>query len=279
MDKIKKILPQDSKLTREQIYQGEVLCFPAIDVSKQLVSDVLTLLKEELGEDVRTAQFRFSDEEFFEHIGKLRKIIYTQTHFHDLAKELLLALNFIPNENAFEPIRLRVITHKGHENPKAAPIYYAHRDTWYAHSQALITWWIPLHDLREEETFVFFPEYFNCPVKNGSEHFDYDQWMLDKRQLTVGWQDKNAGSEAFYPSLMEEIDTNQKVGFSVQSSEIILFSGSCLHQTLNNLSGLTRFSLDFRTVDLKDHKENIGAPNIDNFSRGSAMKQYIYPSN
>jgi hypothetical protein len=45
------------------------------------------------------------------------------------------------------------------------------------------------------------------------------------------------------------------------------------------LSGLTRFSLDFRTVDLKDHKENIGAPNIDNFSRGSAMKQYIYPSN
>jgi hypothetical protein len=268
---------QNNENLRQAIYQGKILHFPANRVSEQLISEVLVLLEDEIKDPIRQAQFRFSNEDFFYHIGKLRKLIYTQPNFQNLVKELMLLLNFELEKNAFEPIRLRVVTHKGHENPKAAPIYYGHRDTWYSHSQALITWWIPLHDVKEEETFVFYPNYFDKPVKNGSSNFNYDKWINDQRQLTIGWQDVNAGKEAYYPNLMQELDKKDLISFSAKRGEILLFSGACLHQTRNNVSGLTRFSLDFRTVHLNDHKENVGAPNVDNFSSGSAMQQYIYP--
>jgi hypothetical protein len=72
---------------------------------------------------------------------------------------VMTEFGFEPEQHAVDPIRLRVVTHGGHENPKAAPVYYTHRDTWYAHPQSQISWWVPLHGVTEEETFVFFPEY------------------------------------------------------------------------------------------------------------------------
>ena len=73
----------------------------------------------------------------------------------------LWLLAFLPFVDwpAFDPLRLRIIKGDGHHNPAAKAVYYPHRDTWYGHPQALIVGWLPLDDLREDETFVFFPDY------------------------------------------------------------------------------------------------------------------------
>lgn len=271
-------VPSNNEEFREALYEGEVFLLEGTEASHALVREVVTGMEEELGEggSPREAQFRLSEEEFFARCGRLRKRFYTQEPFFEAVREVMASLGFSVQEHAFDPIRLRIVTHEGFRDPKAAPVYYAHRDTWYANPQALITWWIPLHDVSEEETFVFFPDYFRQAVHNDSEVFDYDAWVRRDRKLKIGWQDPNSGREARYPELLEE-PKGTTWRFSCGAGQILLFAGGHLHQTLPNTTGRTRFSMDFRAVHLGDHAAGRGAPNVDNRSRGLSLVDYVQP--
>jgi hypothetical protein len=248
---------------------------PAGALSLRLVDRVMAEIEQELGAEPRSAQFRFGGEDFFARIGRLRKRFYTEPAYHDWLLEIVREQGFDPGRLAFDPMRLRVIAHRGHENPRAAPIYYAHRDTWYAHSQAEITWWIALHDVSEEETFVFYPDWFARPVGNNSEAFDHDTWVKQGAALRIGWQNRDHGATHHYPGHVGELAPGRVVSFAAKAGEVVLFSGAHFHRTLKQTTGRTRFSLDFRTVDLTDDSAGVGAPNVDNRSTGSATRDYL----
>jgi hypothetical protein len=270
--------PSDAVECRRLLYDGRVLLLPPTGASSGLVDAVLELLSHELGsDDVRAAPLRMDNHELFRRIGRVRKIIYLEPEYHAHIRAVLAGHGFDPDRIAFDPLRLRVVSHQGHENPLAQPVYYPHRDTWYGHSQALITWWIPLHDLAQEETFVFFPDRFAEAVPNDSEVFDYDEWVKNGWSLKIGWQDMEAGKRARYPSVIGEPDRGRAVGFSTRRGDNLLFSGAQFHQTLPQALGRTRYSIDFRAVHLGDHASGFGAPNVDNRSRGSALVDYIKP--
>jgi hypothetical protein len=275
MSPVSKNLPADEAEARRALYAGTIFHLPGDPATAQLVLEVSTLVEEELGEDPREAQFRMTDREFFDRIGRLRKAIYTGIRFHALIANVLRSRGFDPARVACDPARLRVISHKGHENPAAAPIYYAHRDTWYAHSQAEITWWVPLHDVTPAETFVFYPDWFDQPTPNNSEEFDHDNWTKQGTALRIGWQSPDHGRTQTYPGQVGEFDPGREIGFEAQAGELVLFAGAHFHQTRKNATGRTRFSLDFRTVDLQDHAEGIGAPNADNRSTGCSVSDYL----
>jgi hypothetical protein len=260
---------------RHALYAGTIFRLRANDATWRLVGEVNGLLESELGPNPREAQFRLTDAEFFERVGRLRKAIYTEPRFHRAAGEVVRSLGFDPARLAFDPIRLRVVSHRGFENPAAAPIYYAHRDTWYAHSQAEVTWWVPLHDATADETFVFYPDWFDRPVPNNSEAFDYDAWTRHGAGPRIGWQNPEHGKSHTYPGQVGSFDPGRTVGFDAKAGDLVLFAGAHFHQTRKNATGRTRFSLDFRTVDLADHEAGVGAPNADNRSTGSAVRDYI----
>ncbi|MEZ6044224.1 MAG: phytanoyl-CoA dioxygenase family protein [Planctomycetaceae bacterium] len=184
--------------------------------------------------------------------------------------------DFPVEEQAYDPTRLRVISHKGHQNPGAALIYYGHRDTWYSNPQAMITWWIPLHDVFPEETFQFFPGYFDQSVDNDSEIFDFDAWVAEGQEKRIGWQNKQTGRTAGYPQLRQEV-SGETIDVVARKGEVLLFSGQHLHQTRKNETGKTRFSLDFRTVQLHDHAAKREPLNVDNRSTGSSLVQFVRP--
>jgi len=48
-----------------------------------------------------------------------------------------------------------------------------------------------------------------------------------------------------------------------------------MHSTVPNSTGRTRFSIDFRTVDLRDARAQYGAPNIDSECTGTTMNVYL----
>lgn len=269
--------PESSEAFRQALYAGAIFQLPATVLSLRLVADVVAGIGEELGSDIRSAQFRHDGEDFFERVGRLRKRFYTEPEYHDRLRALVRSARFDPRELAFDPMRLRVIAHRGHENLRAAPIYFAHRDTWYAHSQAEISWWIPLHDVAENETFVFYPDWFACPVSNNSEAFDHDAWVKNGAALRIGWQNREHGATHHYPGHTGELRPGRVISFAARAGEIVLFSGAHFHQTLKQATGRTRFSLDFRTVDLADHQQGRGAPNVDNRSTGSATSDYVQP--
>ena len=271
-------LPASNLKAREALFNGEKFIAPAHKCSLSLVNSVEELITTKLKTpDIRKAHLAMDDQTFFERMGELRRIFYLESRYHNHLRELIASLGFNPDRCAFDPLRIRVILPGGHHNPKAAPVYYAHRDTWYAHPQSLIVGWIPLHNLSAEETFDFYPDYFNQAVPNDSEIFDYADWIKDGPALKIGWQNKDSGLTGGYPqSLLDKMPTRAD-GFSIEKGQTLLFAGSQFHKTREQDLGTIRFSLDFRLVDLDDVKNQRGAPNADNRSRGNILADYIHP--
>jgi len=217
-----------------------------------------------------------SPDEFFQAIGGIRRALFLSPEAHEMTRGVLQAAGFDPQECAFDPVRLRVINHEGHKNPKAQPVYHPHRDTWYAHPPGIITWWIPLHDVQEEETFAIYPECLSRPLPNDSEIFDYDAWVSRDWKLKIGWQEQASGRTAGYPQLLDNPELGAELGFSAKQAENLLFAGAHFHSTRKQATGQTRFSLDFRVLHLRDHTAGLAAPSVDNRSRGSALRDYIH---
>ncbi|MEZ4382116.1 MAG: hypothetical protein R3A79_12265 [Nannocystaceae bacterium] len=276
---IRSELPEGSLALREALYDGAIFRRAATDASRALVADAQALLREALGElddDLRRAPSRLADDAFFRRMGALRRRIYLGEDFYAHLRRLVVDLGFALDRVAFDPLRLRIVRGDGHLNPAAKAVYYAHRDTWYGHPQALLVGWLPLDDLRADETFVFYPDYFRRPAANDSETFDYDAWVRRGWSLKIGWQDPKAGLRARYPQMTGAIDAEAPaLGFDARLGELLLFSGAHLHRTLPQVGARTRFSLDFRLVDLDDAGAGRGAPNCDNRSRGSAVPDYV----
>ncbi len=276
--KIHRAPPPTFELLRERLYRGDAFLLPPTGASEALVTAVRERVREELGgENIREIPLSLEDDDLFRRFGRIRKILYTEPRFLELARDTIAQGGFDPALAAFDPLRLRVIAHRGFENPRARPVYYPHRDTWYSHPQSIVTWWIPLDDLEEHETFVFHPRYFGEAVDNDSEIFDYREWVARGWDLKIGWQDPEAGRTARYPRAHEGFDPGPGLGFSCRRGENLLFSGSHFHQTRPQATGKTRYSLDFRVVHLPDEAMGLGAPNVDNRSRGSALPDYTQP--
>lgn len=272
-------LPEPHDRARQAVYDGEIFLLPATGASLRLAEAARETVRQafaDVHEDPRQAQHHLSDEAFFERVGRLRRELYTSPEHQETVRHLLREHGFDPAGLAFDPIRIRAIAHRGYDNPKAAPIYYPHRDTWYANPQAQMTWWLPLHDVEPEETFVFFPDFFAKAVPNNSERFDYAQWTAGGTDLRIGWQDPKAGEEALYPGQQGAVQ-DRPVGFRAAFGQVLLFAGAHLHETLRNETGRTRFSIDFRTVHLGDLQAGRGAPNADNRCTGSAVVDWIKP--
>lgn len=257
------------------LYEGRVFKLAPTLASLQLVAGAKAILEHELGGEIRSAHARVGEDAHFAAIGRARRIFYLERAFQRHAMRITESFGVDIAGIAFDPIRIRVIQSGGHENPRAQAVYYPHRDTWYGHPSALITVWIPLDDLPEDETFVFHPDKWNVPVPNDSEFFDYDTWVARGWGLKIGWQRKDDGIEARYPGVTEAIDSGRSVGFSCTRGETLLFSGAHFHRTLPQSKGRTRFSLDFRIASLDDVAVGRGAPNVDNRSTGSALVDYV----
>jgi hypothetical protein len=269
--------PTSDAELRRALYEGRVFVLPATDASRQIVALAREKLVAELGDDPRHAHACFEDAELFERIGRVRRAIYTEPLAHELLRATAASVGFDPLDTAFDPARLRAILHGAAGNPRAAPVYYPHRDTWYGHPMAVVTLWTALDDLSADETFVFYPTRFRAPVANDSEIFDYDAWVAQGWSLKIGWQDREASLRARYPSVIVDGDHGPAEGFACRAGEVLLFSGSHFHRTLPQSRGLSRFSLDARVVSLADHASGLGAPNVDARCRGSALRDYVAP--
>lgn len=270
--------PEEHAQLRSGVYQGKLYQKGATQASKKAVDDTLNLLEDELATvDVRHAWQHIKPEVFFESIGRIRKQLFMNKAHRRNVLEVIEAMGLDSDLVAFEPFRLRVIQHLGHQNPLAAPVYYPHRDTWYAHPQCLMVGWIPLDDLSCDETFEIYPDWWNKPVPNDSEIFDYSQWVRDGWQLKIGWQHKRSGTTARYPGTTEPVEFGQSVGFDCKAADNIVFSGGHFHKSLEQATGKSRFSLDFRMVHLADIDDRRGAPNVDSRSKGCAVVDYLHP--
>jgi hypothetical protein len=260
---------------RQALYAGALFKLAPSEASVRLAREANELLAESFRDvgDPRDAQFRLPAAEHLERLGRVRHMLAGEARFLEGARAVLAAAGQAPDEYALDKPRLRGVLDRGHEITAAAPVYFAHRDTWYANPRAQLNWWLALHDATEEETFTFFPEVFERQVPNSSSTFDYRTWRAQ-----AGWQNPKRAASATYPTSLVPLDGLQERGFACRMGEVLVFSGAHLHRTRSHASGRTRFSVDFRSVHLEDHRQGLGAPDVDNRSTGSTLEDYVHPA-
>jgi hypothetical protein len=117
----------------------------------------------------------------------------------------------------------------------------------------------------------FYHRYFDEPVKNNSEIYNYYEW-----------NEKNRASAAQHV----KTDTRQQpkpqqdlqpltVRYIPPPGGIIIFAAAQLHESVPNTTDTARYSIDFRTVHYDDVIARRGAPNVDGRCTGTTMRDYL----
>lgn len=265
------VLPGDASETRGALYGGALIKLAPRAETVRLVRGVRAIVRRVFA-DVgapRRAPHSLGPVEMHARVTQARRVLMADATCRAMFLEVMASCGFDPGEHAVDAIRLRAVLSGGHRIVAAAPVYTAHRDTWYANPRAQINWWIPLHGVDERETFVFYPGAFEVPVANTSSQFDYEAWREQ-----VGFQNPSPPAGAVYPRAVDHTPPFEPFGFSARMGEVVLFAGAHLHQTRAHDLGRTRFSIDIRTVHLDDHYAGLGPPVPDDGSRGSTLVDY-----
>jgi hypothetical protein len=144
-----------------------------------------------------------------------------------------------------------------------------HRDTWYAAPIQQINWWFPVFDLKPENAMKFSTNAFGQNVENDSAGFD--AYQANRDRLTTAQQvGKDSRSR---PGAQNYVAPDELVLLPAPG-QILLFSGAQLHASIPNTSGISRYSVDFRTIDQRDVVSGTGSPSIDVSCSGTVLREF-----
>lgn len=257
-----------------RIFAGEVIVLPPSPQSLALVEAIEKVIGEgPFNSELRQKLNAMPDAALADLTVGLKEKVLRDSSVQALMEDLVRSSGnelFSGEILMCDPVRLRLIPGGREAEFYKASAFDAHRDSWYANSRAQINWWIPLHDVDESQSVLFYPDFFERPIANDSDNFDYELWRDE-----VGFGKSQLGRGGFYPRVQEPIEPDEpRFAISAEKGSIVLFSAAHLHQTVINKEDSVRISVDFRTVDPLHESEGIGAPDPDNRSRGSATSDY-----
>ncbi|NUR85077.1 MAG: hypothetical protein HOY71_13415 [Nonomuraea sp.] len=258
---------------RGRIFKGDLFVYPPAPAICELIDFTRELIAEAFGAaDPTTAQHDMPVEEFAAVLAKLKPRFIHHPECKRLLPAVLEERGFDPELTYFDVPRLRTSTSDGYLDSGISYSYHAHRDCWYAAPFNQVNWWFPVFDVVPENVFALHPDYFDRPVRNGSGRYDYDHWVKDERPAAA----KHIYSDTRdQPKPEEEVDLSSELRIVAPPGGALLFSGAHLHSTVRNTSGRTRFSIDFRTVNLDDVRSGRGAPNVDATCLGTTLRDYM----
>jgi hypothetical protein len=131
---------------------------------------------------------------------------------------------------------------------------------------------MPIYDLRADNCMALHPKYWSQPIKNGSQDYNYHKWNLESRFNAA----QNVKTDTrVQPRPEEPIELEPEVRMVCPVGGAYQFSAAQLHSTAPNSSGVTRYSIDFRTVHLGDVLNRVGAPNVDSACTGTTIGDYL----
>jgi ectoine hydroxylase-related dioxygenase (phytanoyl-CoA dioxygenase family) len=172
----------------------------------------------------------------------------------------------------FDVPRLRTSTSDNYLTTGIAYAFHPHRDTWYSAPQCQINWWIPVYDITPENGLAFHLRYWDKALKNSSRNYNYYRWNAEGRKAAAKQIGKDTREQ---PKPEEPVELDPQLRVIAPPGGIIAFAGAHLHSSVPNTSGYTRFSIDFRTVNLEDVTNNVGAPNLDSQCTGTTLRDYL----
>jgi|SRR6187200_2112771 len=258
---------------RERLYSGQLFVYSPsrstrafIELARGLIEEAFAPLSPE------TAQHELPVEKFAEILGVLKPkfIHHPESRRHLLA--VLEELGCDLERTYFDVPRMRSSTSDNFLTTGIAYAWHPHRDTWYSAPPCQLNWWMPIYPIESENAMAFHPRYWNRPVANSSRGYNYYTWNQQHRGSHVAGYLKEDPRPL--PKPTEPVEIDPQLRLIVPPGGLILFSGAQLHSSVPNTSGKTRYSIDFRTVNLDDVQARRGAPHTDEACTGTTMRDY-----
>jgi hypothetical protein len=263
----------DDAARRRALYDGDLFVFsrrPAVTELAALAREMATAAFAPI--NPLTAQHEMPVEVFAEILSRLKPAFIHHPRCKQLIPELLTELGCDPDETYFDVPRLRTSTSDDYLTSGISYAFHPHRDTWYSAPPCQLNWWMPVFDVTPDNVMAFHPRYFGQPVKNNSEVYDYYVW--NQKYRTTAAQHVKADTRV-QPKPQEEIELDPQIRIVSAPGGIMAFSAAQLHSTVPNRSGYTRFSIDFRTVNIRDVAARAGAANVDSRCTGTALRDFL----
>ena len=261
------------KQRREAIYQGELFVYSPSKNAIALCAHARQMIEEAFHPlDPLTAQHHLKVEEYVAILAELKpKFIH-----HPLSKKYVRGIleesGCNLDKTYFDVPRMRSVTSHGYLTSGIAYAFHPHRDTWYSAPQCQINWWLPIYEIESSNSMAFHPQYWTQPVKNTSRDYNYYQWNANSRGNAARHIKKDTRVQ---PHAEEDLAIDPQIRAISPVGGTLIFSGAQMHSTVPNLSGKTRFSIDFKTVHLEDLVNGSGAPNIDSECTGTTLRDYL----
>jgi Phytanoyl-CoA dioxygenase (PhyH) len=259
---------------RRRLFDGQIFVYAPRPSSLAFCAFAARLIEEAFDPlDPRTAQHELEVAKYAEILNRLKPAFIHHPESKRLVRALLSDLRCDPEKTYFDVPRMRSSTSGGYLTTGIAYAWHPHRDTWYSAPQCQINWWTPIYEMVSENAMAFHPRYFHQAVPNSSAGYNYYRWNEEHRGSHVAGY-TNADPRPL-PKATEPIELNPQVRVVVPVGGVIVFSGGQMHSSVPNTSGVTRFSIDFRTVHLDDVAARQGAPNVDSQCTGTTMRDYL----
>jgi len=186
-----------------------------------------------------------------------------------MVKEIIREAGFPAEQTHYDLPKPRTSFPVGHLTTGVAFAFPWHRDAWYSAPAQQINWWLPVYSARPDNSMSFDLASFDQPVLNTSGAFDY--YQNNAVRLTTATQ-VTAERQA-RPGAVDHIPAQELVALPAPGG-VLLFSGAQLHTSIPNTSGRARYSVDFRTVDVRDLKAGRGAPMVDVECTGTSIRDF-----
>lgn len=254
----------DPRAFHDRIYAGDVLRFAALQPMKELVAFTRTFLEDAFAPYVPAEiHLHLKHEQQTESFAQRQRDFARSPEIRQLWRAVFEAIGLDADGLARDSLYLRFQPHQdpGTIVPRArttATIAF-HRDTWGSNLYAQTNWWAPIYDITEGRTFAIYPSLWDRAVANTSADFDIAA-LLDKSKAT-GRNTNDA--DAAIPHLTEQLDVHDATPVVIAPGELIAFSSAHAHAGIPNSTGLTRISLETRTLWIDDVRTGRGAPNVD----------------
>jgi len=260
---------------RTQLYSGAIVILSPTRSSKALVELARGMLEAAFHPfDPREIQLHKTPEEVAATLAKLKPNFIHHPECKKLIPEMMAEHGVDLDRLYFDVPRMRSAYPSDFLSSGIAYAFHPHRDTWYSAPNCQLNWWMPIYPIRSDNSMGFYPKYFNEPVKNNSEVYNYYDWNTKNRASAAQHVKKDTREQ---PKPQQALDP-VTVRFLPPPGGIIIFSGAQLHETVPNTSPEARYSIDFRTVHVDDARQRRGAPNVDSRCTGTTMRDYLRAS-
>ncbi len=242
----------EDELRRELVYAGYLLVFKDVGSMTELCALVDELIREVFGGfDPVRAQFELEKHDYLRGVEALQKHFRTREQTKRLLLAALESAGVDPRRVFWDRPHLRVSPHGDeHEDRRTAKLGF-HRDTWSSNVYSQTNWWAPIYPITAGRTIVFYPEYWQKPLKNTSADWDLEKIRAGESGVPV------------VPEPSEPVSTASELRVVVEPGDLLCFSGAHLHASVPNATGVARFSVEVRTADAEDEASGRGAPNLD----------------